>query len=545
MTRDAWRDRILVESCWPRVETPPLLETTLGDMLRDAATREPDRPALVEGAVNAGTDRRWTYGEHVAASERIARALLGHFSPGERVAIWCDNRPEYQLLFYGCALAGLVLVTINPAYKIGEARHVLDTSGASGLFVMSRYRGYECADEIGRLRPSLPHLRKVFDIDDLEAFAAGGAPDVTLPAVAPRDPCCIMFTSGTTGRQKGVIFHHLGVINMARFTQMRGGLAEGGVFVNPMPMFHIGALGHAAVGAVALRATHVLAREWSAELFMSLAARERGTYSLLVPTMIEAILAHPRRGDFDLSNLKNLVSGASVVEASLIRRTKAALGATICNIYGQTEMQGVITGVHRDDTEADMTGTIGQPMPQVDVKVADPATGAVLPLGAQGEICARGYQIMPGYFNMPRETDEAIDAEGWLKSGDLGTMDARGFLRITSRIKDMIIRGGENIYPREIEALIAGQPGVAAVAVVGAPDAVWGEQVGAVVIGEPGAAIDPRALHDLCRATLAAYKAPRLWYVVDAFPTTETGKLQKFRLVEAIVSGRLKPVATF
>jgi fatty-acyl-CoA synthase len=350
-----------------------------------------------------------------------------------------------------------------------------------------------------------------------------------------------MFTSGTTGVQKGVVFHHKGIINVTYFTQERGGLNEGGVFVNPMPMFHIGALGHAGVGAVVRRATHVLAPEWNTALFLDLVQSEGGTYSLLVPTMIEAILAFPDRAKYDLATLKNIVSGAAVVEASLIKRTRSELGSTICNIYGQTEMQGVVTAVHRADSPKDQAETIGQPLPQVEVKIADPETGKVLPLGVQGEICVRGYQNMIGYFNMPDETAKTVKADGWLHSGDLGSMDERGFLKITGRIKDLIIRGGENIYPREIENFLLEHPKIGNVAVIGVPDPYWGEQVGAVIIPK---SLDDNPtsaeLHDYCRANLAAYKTPRLWYFTNEFPNTETGKLQKFKLLESIKKGALK-----
>ena len=266
---------------------------------------------------------------------------------------------------------------------------------------------------------------------------------------------------------------------------------------------------------------------------------------MLVPTMIEAILSHPDRKTYKLDTLRNLTSGASVVEEQLIRRTWAELNCTISNIYGQTEMQGSVTGVHPDDSDEDKATTIGLALPHMEIKIADPLTGAVLPLGEQGEICVRGYQNMIGYFNMPTETAETITPDGWLRSGDLGAMDVRGFLKITGRIKDMIIRGGENIYPREIENLLLEHPGVAGVAVIGVPDPKWGEQVGVVVVPAAGAAFEPAVLYAYCRERLAAYKAPRLWYRADAFPMTETGKLQKFRLVEAARSGALIPDATF
>jgi fatty-acyl-CoA synthase len=542
--REFYRQRRLTTSYWPADTSRPLLEWTLGDALKAAAADAPERLALVEGRADPTHSRRWTYAQLLARSERVAAALLKKFRPGERVGFWAANDPEWVLAFYGCALAGIVMVTVNPAYKAGEMRHVLGKSEAAGVFTMDAYRGYDALAAIDSICGTLPNLREVIRIADFDSVVGSARGDTPLPHVAPQDPCVIMFTSGTTGEQKGAIFHHKGVINMSLFTQERGGLAVGGVFINPMPMFHIGALGHAGVGAVMRRATHVLAAEWDAKLFMSLVAREGGQYSLLVPTMIEAMLAHPERHAFDLSTLKNLVSGASVVEASLIRRAHAELCCTICNIFGQTEMQGVVSGVHRDDDARDQAETIGQPMPHVEVRIADPATGAVMPLDETGEIQVRGYQTMIGYFNLPEETAKTLLPDGWLRSGDLGCMDSRGFLKITGRIKDMIIRGGENVYPREIENLLLEHPGVAMAAIVGVPDAFWGEEVGAAIL--PKSREDPPSpseLHEFCRSRLAAYKTPRLWYFVDSFPFTETGKLQKFKLVQEINARRLRPAA--
>ena len=542
LMEEAYRTRRLETSHWPAFTDMPLRELTLGDALRAAAREAPDRPALIEGSRENG--RSWTYAQLLDISERTARALLARFRKGERVAFWAPNVPEWLPALFGAALAGITLVTVNPAYKRRELEYVLSKSRAAGVFVAGVYRGFDMAAAVAEARPGLPDLREVLPIAGFEAFLAEALPSAELPFVAPRDPAVIMFTSGTTGAQKGVIFNHIGVANMTDFTQRRGGLKEGGVFVNPMPMFHIGSLGHAGIGSVMLRATHVLLPEWDAENYMAQVERHSGTFSLLVPTMIEQILAHPTRGRYDLSSLRNLTSGASVVEARLISQTKAEIGATISNIYGQTEMQGSVTGTHPDDDAADLSGTIGQPLPHMEVRIANPVTGETMPLGEQGEIQTRGYQNMIGYFDMPEETARTILPDGWLRSGDLGTMDERGFLKITGRIKDMIIRGGENIYPREIELLLMEEPGLAGVAVVGVPDSQWGEQVGAVLVAkEPGAIPDANVLFARCRAELAHYKAPRLWFLAEAFPVTETGKLQKFKLVEAIREGRLEPFA--
>lgn len=536
---ESYRQRRLTEAYWPADLSRPLFEGTLGDALRDAAAAVPDRLAVVEGRALGEPFRTLTYAQLLAESERVAAALLSLFRPGERVAVCADNIPEWMPIFYGCAMAGIVLVTVNPACKARELRHILGKSGAAGLFIIDEYRGCDWREVAQPVQADLPALREIIRLADYDKFLDLGRP-VAFPAVDPLDPCVIMFTSGTTGVQKGVMFHHKNVANMAYFTQERGGLTAEGVFVNPMPMFYIGGLGHVGVGAVMHRCTHVVVSHWDAHLYMALVERWKGTYSLLVPTMIEAVLAHPARPLHDLSSLSNLVSGASVVEAGLIERIRAQLGATICNIYGQTEMQGVVTATHRDDASEDQTSTIGQPIPHCEVKIADPETGAVMPLDTEGEIWVRGYQTMIGYFDMPEETARTLRPDGWLLSGDIGSMDARGFIKITGRIKDLIIRGGQNIYPREIETLLLEHPQVAAVAVVGIPDPFWGEQVGAVVI--PASAdgrLSPADLHAFCRENLSAFKVPSLWYSTTRFPFTETGKLQKFKLIDAIGSGAL------
>jgi fatty-acyl-CoA synthase len=535
----------LPQSYWPADRSRALLEWTLGDALRDAAAAVPDRAALVEGIPDPRHRRRWTFSQLLADAEQLAAALLDRFEPGEHVAVWAANIPEWELLLYGCALAGIVLVTVNPAYKARELHYVLANSGAAGLFAMDDYRGHDTFATATAVRPELPALRELISFSRFDEFSRSGSMRNRLPATAPLDPCIIMFTSGTTGAQKGVVMHHKGIINVTNFTQERGGLALGGVFVNPMPMFHIGALGHAAVGALMRRATHVLAPGWDPVAFMELVASERGTYSLLVPTMIESVLASDQRRNYDLTTLRHLVSGAAMVEASLITQTKAELGTSLCNIYGQTEMQGVICGVSPDDATEDQAATIGQPMPQVEVKIGDPESGEVLPIGSQGEIYVRGYQTMIGYFNMPEATAKTLEADGWLHSGDLGSMDERGFLKITGRIRELIKRGGESVYPREIENLLMEHPKVAGAAVIGIPDRHWGEHVGAIIIARSSADCpSPAELHAFCRTHLASYKTPRFWGFVTAFPATETGKLQKFKLLEAVARGELVLQAT-
>ena len=529
----------LTVSHWPAVSDWSLLDLSLGEALRVAARTVPDRLALVEATEQGEPARRWTYAELFDWSERTAQALLTRFSPGDRVAVCAPNIVEWIPLLYGCALAGIVLVTINPAAKPREIRLVLGKSGAAGLFVIRTYRGNDCLGMAHALSQELPGLHTIVPIDEFAAFVDSGPRDTDLPPVDPLDPTLTLFTSGTTGEPKGVVLHHKGLLNMAHMTHARGGLEDGGVFVSPMPMFYIGGLGHAGIGAVAHMATHVVVPHWDPELFMRLVEREKGTYSLLVPTMIEAVLAHPARGNYNLSSLTSLISGASVVESQLIRRIWAELGSTICNVYGQTEMHGVTICTQRSDNLEQQTSTIGRPLAHMEVIIADPETGEALPNGEEGEIWVRSYQSMLGYFGQPEDTAKTLRGDGWLRSGDLARMDEQGYVSITGRIKEMIIRGGENIYPREVESVLLEHPAVAAVAVIGIPHPYWGEQVCAIIVPEAGSAPEPKELREFAREAMMGFKVPSLWGFVEAFPFTDTGKLRKFKLAEDVGSGTI------
>ncbi|MEU7813712.1 AMP-binding protein [Pseudonocardia sp. NPDC049154] len=464
--------------------------------------------------------------------------------PGERLAIWAPNCAEWVLLQQGASLAGLVLVTVNPANRRMELEYVLQRSGAAGIVHASEYRGVDMAVTVREARAAAPDLREAIDLADWDEFLASATGEHELPHVRPGDPAQIQYTSGTTGFPKGALLHHRGVINASRLVARGAGATDGAVWVNAMPMFHIGSGALTEIGTFSFAGTYVLMPAFDAGSLLELIETYRGTITLLVPTMLTAVLTHPDLPKRDLSSLQSVMSGASFVPAELVVRTKETLGCRFTIVFGQTELHGVITQTALDDSPDDQSSTIGRPLPLVDVRIVDPATGEVAPIGTRGEICARGYQTMLGYFEQPEET-AAVFEDGWLHTGDLGTMDERGYLTITGRLKDMIIRGGENIYPREVEDALATHPGVAAAVVVGIPDAQWGEQVGAVLVPtDPASPPDPAELRAYCRERLAAFRAPSQWFFVDTLPTTPTGKVQKFVLRDRIDAGDLTGTVT-
>jgi fatty-acyl-CoA synthase len=539
----------LASSYWPADRSQPLLDTTVGDLLRAAAAQVPGRLALVEGSPGPATRRTWTYAELLSVAERIARALLARFAPGERIAVWAPNCPEWMLLQHGVSLAGMVLVTVNPALRARELRYMLAQSRAAGIFFADAYRGFDMAGAVASLRDGLPGLREAIPLSDWDTFVASGDSTsahqaaVTLPPVQPGDPAQIQYTSGTTGFPKGAILHHRGVVNASRFVALGSGVQDGGVWVNAMPMFHIGGGTLTELGTIAQRGTYVLLPGFDPGLVLELIEAYRGTIMLAVPTMLLALLEQPGLAARDLSSLRTVMSGAAVVPAALVRRTTETFGCQTAIVFGQTELHGVISQTQLDDSPEDQSETIGRPLPQVEVKIADPVTGEVVPVGQVGEICARGYQTMLGYFGLPEETAAALDGDGWLRTGDLAAMDGRGYLTIAGRLKDMIIRGGENIYPREIEDVLFAHPDVSQAAVLGLADDTWGERVAAVIKpADPANPPSPAALREYCRECLAGFKAPAEWFFVAEYPLTASGKIQKFRLQEDIAAGRITPV---
>jgi fatty-acyl-CoA synthase len=507
-------------SHWPADPSVPLLDSTIGGVLRSAARRAPDRVALIDG------DRRWTYAELLAEAERAARALLARFEPGEPVAVWAGNGPDWVVLEFAAGLAGLTLVTVNPAYQAEELAHVLGHSGARGVFL----RGGAQAGILDRVRDSLPRLREVITLGEWPSGDPGPRPDGTLPEVDPAAPAQILYTSGTTGRPKAAVLTHRGLTNNARLAAAAIGLRAGDVLVNPMPYFHVAGGDMITLGLVQTLGTQVVMPRFDPGRQLELIEEHRGTVIGGVPTMLTALLTAAGREPCDLSSLRVALSGGAIVPPELVRRVEAAFGIPLVQTFAQTESSCSITLTRPSDSAEDRAETLGRPLPQTAVKITDVATGQTVPCGTVGEICTRGYLVMDGYLGDPEATAAAIDPDGWLHTGDLGSMDERGYCRIAGRIKEMIIRGGENIYPREIEAVLLSHPGVAEVAVVGVPDRFWGEEVGAAIrlaadVGQ--AELVPTELGEYCRGRLAAYKTPVRWLITDAFPLTSTGKVRK------------------
>jgi len=520
-----------------RVPPPPgvVHEMTIGDALRQAAAAAPNRVALVDGDAPVGWRRRLTHAELLAEAERGARALLGRFQPGERVAVWSPNSVEWLLLQMSAALAGLTLVTVNPAYRATELAYVLGQSCAAGVLHAPSFRAADLRQILADVRPSLPALRDSWLLTEWEQLVRGVDPSTPLPVVRPGDAAQIQYTSGTTGAPKGALLHHRGLVNNARFIAERFGVPDGAVWLNQMPLFHVAGSQINALGALAARASQVVCT-FDPGRMLALVEEERPYAMIGAPTMYLMMLEHPDTARRDLSSLRVAAVGGAPCSPDLGPRVERATGGRFVNFYGMTETCGMSLQTLLDDEPADRFGTIGRALPGSAVKIADPRTGATVPLGAVGEICVRGYQVMTGYFELPSATAEALDGEGCMHTGDLGSMDARGVFRIEGRVKDMIIRGGENIYPREIEDVIATHPAVAQAVVLGVPDTTYGEIVGAVVRLRGEAAAD---LFAHCRVHLAGYKSPRLWWFIDAFPLTPSGKVQKFVLRERIVDGKM------
>lgn len=533
----------LTRSYWPASQDSELFPITCGEALRRAAARWPDKVALVDPGEEGRPIRRWTYRQWLAEAEKVAGLLAARLPQGTHVAVYAANCPEWVFVQFGVALAGMVLVTVNPACNTAELAYILRQSRSRAVFHQQAWRGADMGAQVDAAiaRDGLEILLRV-NLDDPAGLPADQGSPAALPAVAPSDPAMIQYTSGTTGHPKGVLLSHHQIVNTSRIMAEVKGLDESTVNLSVAPLFHTGGCVGGVLGAVQIGSTLILLRSFDAEFMLDLVEAEKVTYTFAVPTMLIALLQAQRQRPRDLSSLTMVFSGGATVPVAVVQDTEREFGVRLIIGYGLTESSPAITHTRPGDNAVDISETIGRAIPLVEVKIADPETGAVLPIGVSGELCCRGFNVMMGYYDMPEATAGAVDPEGWLHSGDLCRMDERGYCTITGRLKDMIIRGGENIYPREIEEVLIAHPDVASVAVFGIADDYWGEQVGCALVPESGRHLNAASLREHCARSLARHKIPKFWFAPSELPLTASGKIQKFELSERAARGELEPL---
>ncbi|HEY3694525.1 AMP-binding protein [Phenylobacterium sp.] len=540
---------------------PPLLEHTIGEALTRAAERWPDADALV----SAHQQVRWTWAELASRSAAMAAGLLAlGLEPGDRVGVWAPNCAEWALAQFATARAGMIQVNINPAYRVSELEYTLRKVGVKALICAERFKTSDyvgmtesLAPEIAACAPgrlaaaALPELASVIQIGGAPrpgwlAFdsVAGLADDghrrqlaQIAPALSNRDAINIQFTSGTTGRPKGATLSHRNILNNAYFCGLSMGLREGDRLCIPVPLYHCFGMVMGNLACTVHGATMVYPSDgFDADAVLRTVAQERCTALHGVPTMFIAELEHPDFETFDLGSLRTGLMAGSPCPVEVMRKIIDRMHMSEVGIaYGMTETSPVSLQTAGDDRLERRVSTVGRAQPHLEVKIID-AEGAVVPRGRTGELCTRGYSVMLGYWDDPENTAKAIDAEGWMHTGDLATLDEGGYGNIVGRIKDLVIRGGENVYPREVEEFLFAHPAVEDVQVVGLPDSKYGEELCAWIKLRTGASACEADIHDFCRGRIAHYKIPRYVRFVEAFPMTVTGKIQKFEIRAAMIA---------
>jgi fatty-acyl-CoA synthase len=519
----------------------PLLSETIGECLRRIVGRFPDREALVV----SHQGYRVTYAELWRQVDAAARGLMARgVAKGDRVGIWAPNRFEWVIMQFATARIGAVLVTINPAYTTAELRYALDKAGVSVLVMARGFRGSDYVAMLADVRDSCPRLRDAVAIEeDWEALLADGD-RVGAVALAEReatlrcdDPINIQYTSGTTGAPKGATLTHHNILNNAYLTGRLLRYGDRDRVCVPVPLYHTFGMVIGTLGCLTHAACMVIPSEaFEPAAVLATVEEERCTSLYGVPTMFIAALTVPDFTRYDLSSLRTGAIGGAPCSADVFEQVRSRMHMReVAIACGMTETSPASTQTAPDDPLDKRVGTVGRVHPHVEVKVVDPETGATVPRGTPGEQCVRGYNVMLGYWDDPEATAAAIDSGGWMHTGDLAVMDDDGYLSIVGRIKDMIIRGGENIYPREIEEFLRTLRGVADAYVIGIPSERYGEEVMASVKPRDGATITATDLAAACRGRIASYKIPRHWMIVDAFPMTVTGKVQKYRLREVAI----------
>ncbi|MGK5170845.1 AMP-binding protein [Geodermatophilus sp. CPCC 205761] len=523
--------------------TVPLLGDTIGANLDRTAARVGDSEALVECA----TGRRFTYPQFLAEVDAVALGLDARgVAKGDRVGIWAPNCAEWAFVQYATAKLGAILVNINPAYRTHELAYVLKQAGISVLVSAPEFKTSDYRAMVGEVRGECPELREVVFLGSAEweqLVATGRAGDRELlvrreAELSADDPINIQYTSGTTGFPKGATLTHHNLLNNGFFVGEGCGYTEADRICIPVPYYHCFGMGMGNLAATSHGATMVIpAPGFDPALTLQAVADERCTSLYGVPTMFIAELALPDFATYDLSSLRTGIMAGSPCPVEVMKRVVAEMGMTEVTIcYGMTETSPVSTQTGADDDLDRRTSTVGRVHPHLEVKIVDPETGLTVPRGTPGEFCTRGYSVMLGYWEQPEKTAEVIDAARWMHTGDLAVMDGEGYLNIVGRIKDMVIRGGENVYPREVEEFLYTHPDVVDAQVIGVPDERYGEELMAWVRLRPGAEpLTAEALREFCSGKLAHYKIPRYVKIVDAFPMTVTGKVRKVEMREVSV----------
>jgi len=505
---------------WPADPSIPLMSESIGELLRRHARERGERTALLWPVADAL--QPMTYAELLARSERLASWLLEHAVPGDRIAVWSRNSLSFVLIEYACALAGCILTPFNAAWTDFEARHALALTEPAVVFAGFDVRGVRLQERAQELAQD----RLVLDID----AALDLAPEKPrpLPPVDAAAPFLIQFTSGTTGRAKGAVLSHRAALNGSYIRPHIEGANSDDVWLNPVPYHHIGGSCVVVLGALSVGGLFVVLERYDPAQIAALMPVVRPTRMGGVPTMLHTLLEHPGLPKSGLG-LKVVTLGGAFVPATLVRRVEQEMGAQVAIGFGQSESP-MITGTDASDPPEIIATTVGRPLPHIEVKIVDPHTHETLGLDEVGEVAVRSPLVMEGYFNQPEATAQAIDAEGFLYTGDLGRMDGDGIVRLHGRAREMIIRGGENIYPTEVEDALLEHPAVDGAAVLGIDDVKWGQQVACVVRLRPGQQASPADLEAFAAKRVSHFKVPRLWAFVDAFPMTASGKVRKTEL---------------
>ncbi|HZU48749.1 MAG TPA: AMP-binding protein [Mycobacterium sp.] len=521
---------------------PPILEETIGGNFERIVAVNPDAEALVDVASN----RRWTYAELSNEIDSVAKGLMSFgVGKGDRVGIWAPNCAEWTIVQYATAKIGAILVNVNPAYRTHEIAYVLKQSGACTLIAMTKFKASDYRSMIAAVRPDCHELKDVVFLDtaDWNSLRHRGESvparefETRSSALANTDPINIQYTSGTTGFPKGATLSHRNILNNGFFVTELLNLGPDDRLCIPVPFYHCFGMVMGNLGCTTHGATMVIpAPAFDARATLAAIEAERCTGVYGVPTMFISMLNHPDLAGADLSSLRTGIMAGSVCPVEVMKRCLSEMNMTPAIAYGMTETSPVSCQTLVDDNLERRTATVGRAHPHVEVKIINPDGGDIVERGEPGEFCARGYSVMLGYWCEERLTREAIDADGWMHSGDLGVMRDDGYCAIVGRLKDMVIRGGENIYPREVEEFLYTHPDIDEVQVIGVPDEKYGEELCAWIRMKPGRPpLDADAVRAFAEGKLAHYKIPRYVHLVDDFPMTVTGKVRKVEMREQSV----------